>query len=212
MPRKSVSSGQFPLQAARMSGEDFADRTQGAFTGRQQLVAQQPDATGAIVSGATDVLANVLYGEPDLKARLLNGYKVGKTTYMADLDRYDQTDLLTGMDPSGREGFYCMTETTRRGLRYGDDEWQEDRSWLIAPAVRQLASFVASFKAVPPRTKSFDADIDEIMRQVTPPPAGGRPAPTTGEVPQDERVRRRYSPGDCPVRRLNARPKFAGSP
>jgi len=56
----------------------------------------------------------------------------------------------------------------------GYDEWQENRSWLIPPALQQLTSFIDSFKAYPPRMRSFDADIDEMMRQVTPPPAGGK--------------------------------------
>ena len=156
-----------------------------------------------------------MVGEPDLKAGLLQGRKVGKMTYKVHLDGYDQTDLLTGKGPSKRKEFYYFTETTLHGLRYGDwkllfksqdkwfngvqndlvtpiitnlkldpferfheargyDEWQENRSWLIPAALQQLTSFIDSLKAYPPRMRSFDADIDEMMRQVTPPPAGGK--------------------------------------
>jgi len=156
-----------------------------------------------------------MVGEPDLKAGLLQGRKVGKMTYKVHLDGYDQTDLLTGKGPSKRKEFYYFTETTLHGLRYGDwkllfksqdkwfngvqndlvtpiitnlkldpferfheargyDEWQENRSWLIPAALQQLKNFIDSLKAYPPRMRSFDADIDEMMRQVTPPPAGGK--------------------------------------
>jgi arylsulfatase A-like enzyme len=59
-------------------------------------------------------------GQPELKDKLLKGYKIGDKTYKVHLDGYDQTDLITGKGPSKRKEFYYFTETTLHGIRYGD--------------------------------------------------------------------------------------------
>jgi arylsulfatase len=54
----------------------------------------------------------------------------------------------------------------------GHDEWQENRSWTLSPAVGEVVKFVETFKAFPPRQKSLDFNMDEIMATVTNPKAG----------------------------------------
>lgn len=45
----------------------------------------------------------------------------------------------------------------------GYDEWQENRSWMLGAANEQIVKFIKSFEDFPPRLKSFDMDIDEMM-------------------------------------------------
>jgi len=48
----------------------------------------------------------------------------------------------------------------------GFDEWQENRSWLLGRLIPRFGAFVQSLKDYPPRQKSFDLDVDEVMRSV----------------------------------------------
>lgn len=50
----------------------------------------------------------------------------------------------------------------------GFDEWQENRSWTLAPASAQVAVFLKSLQDYPPRQKSLDFNIDEMMRSMAP--------------------------------------------
>lgn len=50
----------------------------------------------------------------------------------------------------------------------GFDEWQENRSWLLGPATARLGEFTKSLQEYPPRMKSFDLNIDDIMRSLNP--------------------------------------------
>lgn len=50
----------------------------------------------------------------------------------------------------------------------GFDEWQENRSWLLGPATAQVGEFTKSLQEYPPRMKSFDLNIDDIMRSLNP--------------------------------------------
>ncbi len=45
----------------------------------------------------------------------------------------------------------------------GFDEWQENRSWLFAPAIKHIMNFMQSLKDYPPRQRSFDVDIEAMM-------------------------------------------------
>lgn len=45
----------------------------------------------------------------------------------------------------------------------GFDEWQENRSWLLAAVMPKFQSFIKSLQDYPPRQKSFDLDIDGVM-------------------------------------------------
>jgi arylsulfatase A-like enzyme len=53
----------------------------------------------------------------------------------------------------------------------GYDEWQENRSWTIVPAMQQVAAFVQSLREFPPRQLSFDADLDKIFGEALAPKA-----------------------------------------
>ncbi len=45
----------------------------------------------------------------------------------------------------------------------GFDEWQENRSWTLAPAIAQIAKFMKSLQEYPPRIKSLDFDLDAMV-------------------------------------------------
>lgn len=62
-------------------------------------------------------------GVPDVKERLLRGYRVGQKRFKVHLDGYDQTALLAGTGPSARrELFYVNDEGQLVALRY--DRWK----------------------------------------------------------------------------------------
>jgi arylsulfatase len=63
-------------------------------------------------------------GMPDLKERLLNGYKIGDRTYKVHLDGFNQLPYLTGQqDKSARESyFYFSDDGDLLALRY--DNWK----------------------------------------------------------------------------------------
>jgi arylsulfatase len=48
----------------------------------------------------------------------------------------------------------------------GFDEWQENRSWLLAPASAQIGKYLQSLKDYPPRQASMDFNIDEMVHQL----------------------------------------------
>ena len=62
-------------------------------------------------------------GEPQIKAKLLQGYDAGGKSFNVHLDGYDQSDLLAGKgrDPR-REFFYWTDDGDLAGLRY--DRWK----------------------------------------------------------------------------------------
>ncbi|WP_201282560.1 arylsulfatase [Novosphingobium sp. TCA1] len=45
----------------------------------------------------------------------------------------------------------------------GFDEWQENRSWTLAPATAQINKFMKSLQEFPPRIKSLDFDLDAMV-------------------------------------------------
>jgi len=60
-------------------------------------------------------------GEPNVKQKLLSGYRAGSKTFKAHLDGYDQTDLLAGRGPGKRkEIFYFDAAGNLNALRYND--------------------------------------------------------------------------------------------
>jgi arylsulfatase A-like enzyme len=60
-------------------------------------------------------------GEPNIKQKLLNGYRAGSKTFKVHLDGYDQTDLLAGRGPGKRkEIFYFDAAGNLNALRYND--------------------------------------------------------------------------------------------
>ncbi|MGD9295025.1 MAG: arylsulfatase [Roseobacter sp.] len=59
-------------------------------------------------------------GEPDIGAKLLEGYAVGDKTYNVHLDGYDQTALLSGEGPGARNEFHYITDDgDYAAMRYG---------------------------------------------------------------------------------------------
>ncbi|MGR3663069.1 MAG: sulfatase-like hydrolase/transferase [Paracoccaceae bacterium] len=51
----------------------------------------------------------------------------------------------------------------------GFDEWQENRSWTIAPALGFIGGFFESFAEYPPRQASFSVDVADIMDKMMAP-------------------------------------------
>jgi arylsulfatase A-like enzyme len=61
-------------------------------------------------------------GEPDIKAKLLQGYSAAGKTFKVHLDGYDQRDLLAGGPTKRREFFYWTDDGDLAALRY--DQWK----------------------------------------------------------------------------------------
>jgi arylsulfatase len=62
-------------------------------------------------------------GEPDVKDKLLKGYKAGAKTFKVHLDGYDLRDYLAGKAPDPRkEFFYFNDDGSLVGLRY--NQWK----------------------------------------------------------------------------------------
>ncbi|WP_431674801.1 arylsulfatase [Rhizobium leguminosarum] len=62
-------------------------------------------------------------GEPDIAAKLLNGYEAAGKTFNVHLDGYNQRKLLDGTGPGARkEYFYWSDDGSLAGLRY--DRWK----------------------------------------------------------------------------------------
>lgn len=49
----------------------------------------------------------------------------------------------------------------------GYDEWAENRSWILGPAAKQIAEFVATFKKFPPSQKSMSVQVTDISEQIS---------------------------------------------
>jgi arylsulfatase len=62
-------------------------------------------------------------GEPEIKNKLLKGYKADDKTYKVHLDGYDQREVLSGQGPGKRKEFFYWTDDGQlSGLRY--DQWK----------------------------------------------------------------------------------------
>jgi arylsulfatase A-like enzyme len=64
-------------------------------------------------------------GDPDVKSRLLKGWKVGGATWKVHLDGYDQLPYLTGQQPNGarEEFFYFNDDAQLVAVRY--KKWKQ---------------------------------------------------------------------------------------
>src|SRR5262249_11855750 len=74
-------------------------------------------------------------GMPDLKEKLLKGYRMGGTSYKAHLDGYNNLDYWTGKSPkSARREYFYYDETDLMAVRV--DNWKmhigvkKDGSWF----------------------------------------------------------------------------------
>ena len=93
-------------------------------------------------------------GEPDINAKLLQGYSVGAKTFKVHLDGYDQRGVLAGTGPGPRrEFFYWTDDGDLAGLRYdqykvafmeqeaqGLEVWMKPMIRLRAPKLFNLRS------------------------------------------------------------------------
>lgn len=61
-------------------------------------------------------------GQPDITAKLLNGYDANGKTFKVHLDGYHQRDFLSGGGDKRREFFYWTDDGDLAGLRY--DQWK----------------------------------------------------------------------------------------
>ncbi|MBK1833326.1 sulfatase-like hydrolase/transferase [Roseibacillus ishigakijimensis] len=68
------------------------------------------------------------------------------------------TPLITRLDLDPFERFH-----EARGF----DEWQENRSWALAPAMGIVAKFFESFEEYPPRQASMGFDTSEVMKKMS---------------------------------------------
>jgi len=61
-------------------------------------------------------------GEPDVKEKLLTGYKVGDKTFKVHIDGYNQLPYLTGEAKQGprKEFFYISDDGGIMTIRIGD--------------------------------------------------------------------------------------------
>ena len=74
-------------------------------------------------------------GDTDIKARLLQGTKIGNQEYKVHLDGYNQLPMLTGTGKSNRHEFFYYGDTDLNAIRV--DQWKvhlatKDK-WLYAP-------------------------------------------------------------------------------
>jgi arylsulfatase A-like enzyme len=93
-------------------------------------------------------------GEPDINAKLLQGFGAGGKTFKVHLDGYDQRDVLSGKGPDQRhEFFYWTDDGNLAGLRYdqykavfmeqqahGLEVWMQPLTPLRAPKLFNLRS------------------------------------------------------------------------
>jgi len=56
-------------------------------------------------------------------------------------------------------------------MDYG--RWRFDRVFLLVPAQQYVGKFLATFKEFPPSQKVGSFSLDQVMEQLTAPPAGG---------------------------------------
>lgn len=157
-------------------------------------------------------------GEPDIKGKLIKGYKAGNKDFKVHLDGYNFLPYLTNQEKNGprNEFFYFSDDGDLTGLRY--DNWKfvfaEQRAigtlkvwaepftflrvpkifnlrmdpyeradftsntyydyllnhaFMLVPAQKYVADFMATFKEFPPRQKSASFSIDQVLETMQKP-------------------------------------------
>ncbi len=74
-------------------------------------------------------------GNANIKEQLLQGLKLGDSTYKVHLDGYNQLDFLTGKGASKRNEIFYFTEGTLSAVRIGDYKYRftdQPNGWLGA--------------------------------------------------------------------------------
>ncbi len=72
-------------------------------------------------------------GNPNIKAELLKGKKIGDRTYKNHLDSYNQLDMITGKGPSKRHEIFYFGESTLGAVRIDDFKYrfiEQPNGWL----------------------------------------------------------------------------------
>jgi arylsulfatase len=157
-------------------------------------------------------------GAPDVKEKLLTGFKAGETTFKVHLDGYNQLPYLTGAEPnSARKAFFYFSDDgDLTGLRYDNwkfvfleqrargtlqvwaepftplrvpkifnlrldpyerasdtsntyYDWLMDHAFMLVPAQKYVADFVATFKDYPPRQKAASFTVGEALEKLSKP-------------------------------------------
>ena len=83
-------------------------------------------------------------GNPNIASELLQGKKLGDTTYKVHLDGYDQTSMLTGKGPSNRHEVFYFAEGTLGAVRIDDYKYRfidQPNGWLGGTVSRRLAEY-----------------------------------------------------------------------
>jgi arylsulfatase A-like enzyme len=90
-------------------------------------------------------------GNSQITDQLLQGAKLGDTTYKVHLDGYDQTDLITGAGPSKRHEVWYFAQTNLGALRYNNYKYQfvtQPEGW-IGPIVRPNMPILTNLRQDP---------------------------------------------------------------
>jgi arylsulfatase A-like enzyme len=90
-------------------------------------------------------------GNSQINDQLLQGAKLGDTTYKVHLDGYDQTELITGAGPSKRHEVWYFAQTNLGALRYDNYKYQfltQPEGW-IGPIVRPNMPILTNLRQDP---------------------------------------------------------------
>jgi arylsulfatase A-like enzyme len=90
-------------------------------------------------------------GNSQITDQLLQGARLGDTTYKVHLDGYDQTDLITGAGPSKRHEVWYFAQTNLGALRYDNYKYQfvtQPEGW-IGPIVRPNMPILTNLRQDP---------------------------------------------------------------
>jgi arylsulfatase A-like enzyme len=125
-----------PFRSEKNSNGEGGHRVP-AFIRWPDVVKPQTEVNGIFSSEDWVPTLMAAAGEPDITAKLLNGYDANGKTFKVHLDGYDQHDLLTGGDDKRREFFYWTDDGDLAGLRY--DQWKPG-SFSVGDALEKLQS------------------------------------------------------------------------
>jgi arylsulfatase A-like enzyme len=134
-------------------------------------------------------------GVPDIKEKLMQGYRAGDMTYKVHLDGYDLTDLLSAKGPSKRkEIFYFDDDGNLNALRY--EAWKLHFAikddWWGAPSQPRTIPLVINLREDPfeqtPESKFYTAWYAEKLWTLIPSQAiVGQFLQTFREFPQRQK-------------------------
>lgn len=154
MPTIMSQLGQPNLKTQLLAGEKIGDRDYRVhLDGYDQsalLAGTGPSARKEFFYFTETTFHGLRYGDWKFLFTEQDKWFNGVTNYLS-------TPLITNLKMDPFERFH-----EARGF----DEWQENRSWTLAPAAAAVAQYVQSFKEFPPRNASTDFDMSEVTRQI----------------------------------------------